>query len=94
MLPAGRITDLHVCPMTTGPVPHVCGPIMVGAPTVLVSMMPGARLTSMATCVGPPDMLAMGSPKVFTQNIPAARITSSSGHGGLETIGAPTVIMG
>jgi uncharacterized Zn-binding protein involved in type VI secretion len=80
--------------MVTVLVPHVAGPVAVGAPTVLVGMMPGARLTSMATCVGPPDVMVMGSPTVMTQNIPAARITSQSGHGGLLTLGAPTVIIG
>ena len=28
MMPASRIGDLHVCPMTTGPVPHVGGPFI------------------------------------------------------------------
>ena len=29
-MPASRIGDLHVCPMTTGPVPHVGGPFVSG----------------------------------------------------------------
>jgi hypothetical protein len=34
---AARLTDMHVCPMVTGVVPHVGGPIVgPGAPTVLV----------------------------------------------------------
>lgn len=94
MLPAARITDMHVCPMFTGPVPHVGGPDVVAAPTVLVAMMPGARLTSMATCVGPPDVIAMGSPTVLTMNMPAARLTSQCAHGGIVAVGAPTVIVG
>lgn len=33
--PAARITDMHVCPMFNGPVPHVGGPILPpGAVTV------------------------------------------------------------
>jgi len=36
-MPAARATDMHVCPMFTGPVPHVGGPILPpGCPTVLV----------------------------------------------------------
>lgn len=28
MPPAARVTDMHVCPMVTGVVPHVGGPIL------------------------------------------------------------------
>lgn len=28
-LPAARVTDTHVCPMVTGIIPHVGGPIVV-----------------------------------------------------------------
>ncbi|HAA21191.1 MAG TPA: type VI secretion protein, partial [Cytophagales bacterium] len=32
--PAARINDMHVCPMVTGVVPHVGGPILPpGEPT-------------------------------------------------------------
>ena len=44
-LPASRIGDLHVCPMTTGPVPHVGGPFVVGSGTVIVGGMPQSRVT-------------------------------------------------
>ncbi|NEK70265.1 MAG: type VI secretion protein, partial [Xanthomonas perforans] len=44
MQPAARLTDLHVCPMVTGVVPHVGGPIVSpGAPTVLIGGLPAAR---------------------------------------------------
>jgi hypothetical protein len=34
MPPAARVTDMHVCPMVTGIVPHVGGPILPpGCPT-------------------------------------------------------------
>jgi uncharacterized Zn-binding protein involved in type VI secretion len=37
MKPAARITDMHTCPMVTGTVPHVGGPIIpAGEPTVLI----------------------------------------------------------
>ena len=43
--PAARITDMHVCPMSTGPVPHVGGPILpAGEPTVLIGGLPAARV--------------------------------------------------
>jgi uncharacterized Zn-binding protein involved in type VI secretion len=40
--PAARITDMHVCPLVTGLVPHVGGPIVKGMPTVLTGKMPQA----------------------------------------------------
>ena len=57
-LPAARITDLHVCPMTTGPVPHVGGPILPpGTGTVLIGGLPAACVGDMAVCTGPPDVV-------------------------------------
>lgn len=94
-MPAARVGDLHVCPMLTGPVPHVGGPILPpGGVTVLISNMPAARATDMVVCVGPPDMIAMGSATVLIKNMPAAKMTSTCGHGGLVVLGAPTVLIG
>jgi len=64
-LPASRIGDLHVCPMTTGPVPHVGGPFILGSPTVIVGEMPQSRVTDQLTCVGPPDVAVMGCETVL-----------------------------
>ncbi len=61
MPPAARLTDMHTCPMVTGVVPHVGGPIILGAPTVLTGMLLQARSTDTATCVGPTDTIAKGS---------------------------------
>ena len=93
--PAARLTDMHTCPMFTGPVPHVGGPISgPGAPTVLVGKLPAARATDMATCVGPPDTLVPGSPTVLIAKMPAARMGDSTGHGGVIILGCPTVLIG
>lgn len=95
MPPAARLTDMHVCPMVTGIVPHVGGPITApGAPTVLIEFLPAARMTDMATCVGPPDMIAMGSPTVLIEFLMAARIGDPTAHGGVIVLGAPTVEIG
>ena len=60
-MPAARITDMHVCPMVTGVVPHVGGPILPpGVPTVLIGGLPAACMGDMVTCVGPPDTIIMG----------------------------------
>jgi len=94
MPPAARIGDLHTCPLVTGVVPHVGGPIAMGCPTVLIGFMPAARVGDMATCVGPPDAIAMGSFTVFIGGMPAARIGDLTVHGGVVTMGFPTVIIG
>ena len=45
MPPAARVGDMHTCPMSDGPKPHVGGPILPpGAPTVLIGGMPAARV--------------------------------------------------
>jgi uncharacterized Zn-binding protein involved in type VI secretion len=59
--PAARVTDMHVCPMITGLVPHVGGPIIKGSGTVLINGLPAARITDLATCIGPIDVIALGS---------------------------------
>ena len=94
-MPAARLTDMHTCPMTTGPVPHVGGPISgPGCPTVLIANLPAARATDMAVCVGPPDTLLPGSATVLIGNMPAARLGDSTAHGGVIVLGCPTVLIG
>jgi len=93
-LPAARISDMHVCPLVTGVVPHVGGPITLGAFTVLVVGMPAARMGDMATCVGPPDMIAKGSATVLIGGQLAARMGDMTVHGGTIVSGAPTVLIG
>ncbi len=90
---AARITDVHVCPLVTVLVPHVGGPIALGAVPVLIGGMPVARITDMVTCVGPPDLVAMGSMTVLINGMPAARLGDLTGHGGTIMMGQPTVMM-
>ena len=92
--PAARISDMHTCPMSTGPVPHVGGPIAAGAPTVLIGGLPAARVGDMATCVGPPDTIVKGSASVLICGMPAARMGDSTAHGGVIVAGCPTVLIG
>lgn len=95
MPPAARITDMHVCPMVTGTVPHVGGPILPpGCPTVLIGGLPAARVGDMATCVGPPDVIASCSGTVLIGSMPAARMGDSTGHGGAIVLGCFTVMIG
>lgn len=86
---------MHVCPMVTGVVPHVGGPVMPpGCPTVLIGGMPAARLGDMCTCVGPPDSIIKGSGTVMIGGMPAARMGDSTAHGGSIILGCPTVMIG
>src|SRR6476620_8952497 len=95
MPPAARAGDMHVCPMVTGVVPHVGGPILPpGCPTVLIGGLPAARVGDMATCVGPPDVIAKGSPTVLIGGMMAARMGDITAHGGSIVVGFPTVMIG
>ena len=92
--PSARITDQHVCPQVTVLVPHVGGPIVTGAPNVLVAGMPAARVSDMLVCVGPPDVITKGSATVIIAGMPAARIGDLTLHGGVIVTGAPNVLIG
>lgn len=95
MPPAARLTDMHTCPMVTGVVPHVGGPILPPcAPQVMIGNLPAARVGDMATCVGPPDSIVVGSPTVLIGNMMAARIGDMTAHGGVIVMGLPTVMIG
>lgn len=89
---------MHVCPMVTPgvpPIPHVGGPILpAGAPTVLIGMLPAARVTDMAMCVGPPDVIVKGSMTVLIGSLPAARMGDMTAHGGSIVLGEMTVMIG
>lgn len=94
-MPAARVGDMHVCPMVTGVVPHVGGPVLPpGGIPVLIGGMPAARVGDMATCVGPPDVIALGSFTVLIGGMPAARLGDMTAHGGALVMGCPTVLIG
>ncbi len=92
--PTARIGDNHLCPMVTGVVPHVGGPIIKGQPNVLIGNMPAARVTDMVTCVGPPDTIVKGSATVLIGSMPAARMLDQTAHGGAIILGCFTVLIG
>jgi uncharacterized Zn-binding protein involved in type VI secretion len=94
MPPASRISDMHTCPMVTGIVPHVGGPIITGMPTVLTGAMPQARVTDLAVCAGGPDTIVKASMTVLVGGMPAARIGDMTAHGGVIVTGFPTVLIG
>jgi len=86
---------MHTCPLSTGPTPHVGGPILPpGAVTVMIEGKPAAVVGDMCTCTGPPDSILMGSQTVLIGGKPAARMGDSTAHGGSITLGAATVMIG
>lgn len=92
---AARVSDLHTCPMVTGTVPHVGGPILPpGCATVLIGKLNAARSGDTATCTGPTDTIAKGSATVMIGGMPAARMGDSTAHGGVISAGLPTVEIG
>ena len=94
MMPAARVGDMHVCPMVTGLVPHVGGPILPpGGIPVLIGGMPAARVGDMCVCVGPPDAIVLGSFTVLIGGQPAARMLDLTAHGGTIVVGYPTVLI-
>ncbi len=95
MPPAARITDMHTCPMTTGPVPHVGGIVIPpGCTTVTIGGLPAARVGDMCMCTGPTDSIVKGSATVTIGGMPAARLGDTTAHGGVIVAGAPTVMIG
>ena len=71
------------------------GPVLPpGKPTVFIGGMPAATVTSMCTCVGPPDMIIQGSSNVFIGGMPAARMGDRTAHGGVIVSGCMTVLIG
>lgn len=92
---AARVTDMHVCPMVSGVVPHVGGPILPpGEPSVLIGGIPAARVGDQCVCVGPMDVIIQGSATVLIGGLPAARLGDATAHGGTIVVGCPTVIIG
>ena len=88
MPPAARLTDLHACPASGGPVIAPC------MPTVLIGGLPAARITDIALDAGMPDMIVQGSHSVLIGGLPAARIGDKTAMGGVIVTGMPTVLIG
>jgi len=95
-MPAARAGDMHVCPLATGVVPHVGGPILPPCcSTVLTGGQPQARVSDMATCVAPaPDVIVLGSFTVVVGGLAAARVGDQTAHAGTIVQGLPTVLIG
>ncbi len=92
--PIATIGSMHVCPMVTGYVPHVGGPVSgPGAPNVLINGKPAALMGDMCVCTGPPDSIVQGEPTVLINGTPVATMGSMTAHGGSIVQGEPTVMI-
>lgn len=90
--PIVTIGSMHVCPMCTGTVPHVGGPIAgPGAPNVLINGKAVALMGDICTCIGPPDVVAQGNPLVKVNGVPVVCQGDLTAHGGIITSGEPNV---
>jgi uncharacterized Zn-binding protein involved in type VI secretion len=88
--PIATIGSMHVCPMCSGIVPHVGGPVTgPGMPGVTINGQPIAVMGDMCTCAGPPDMIAQGCPGVTINGKPIATVGSMTAHGGQIVQGIP-----
>lgn len=92
--PAATIGSNHTCPMVTGTVPHVGGPVVQGSPNVLIKGKPTARQGDTCVCTGPPDSIAQGNPSVLVNGLPIATIGSPTVHGGAIVMGESSVLVG
>jgi uncharacterized Zn-binding protein involved in type VI secretion len=92
---AARVTDFHSCPASSGPDPHVGGPILPPcSPNVQTNSLPQARATDRAMCAGPVDFIVVGSSSVTVNDLPAARMGDPTMHGGAIAIGSSNVEIG
>jgi len=92
---AARITDMHVCPMVSGVIPHVGGPVLPpGCTTVLINGLAAASMGGLLICTGGVDSIIAGSSTVFINGKPAARMGDSTAHGGAIVLGSLNVIIG
>ena len=87
--------SMHVCPLTTGTVPHVGGPISgPGIATALLDGQPVAVVGDMCTCCGPPDVILQGAATALIDGKPIALMGSMTAHGGQIVQGIPTATIG
>lgn len=92
--PVATLGSMHICPMCSGPVPHVGGPVAkTGAPGATLNGKPIALMGDMCVCVGPPDIIAQGNAGATINGIPIATVGCMTAHGGAITVGEPGAIL-
>jgi len=86
--------SMHVCPLCSGTVPHIGGPVS-GCSTagVTINGQPVAVVGDTCTCSGPPDTIAQGCSGVLVNGKPIAIVGSMTAHGGQIVQGSPGVFI-
>lgn len=92
--PAAIVGSNHQCPMCSGTVPHVGGPVTQGSPNVLINGKPAVTIGSICSCVGPPDTVVTGNSTVLINGKPIACVGDQTAHGGIIVSGSSNVIIG
>lgn len=65
-MPAWRAAaDLHACPLSDGPKPHVGGVVAVGSTSVLIGGLPAARMGDQVTEASAPNAILRGEMTVL-----------------------------
>ena len=63
--PAWRaVSDIHVCPLASGTVPHTGGAVAVGSKTVFINNLSAVRMGDKIVETGPTNAIAAGFPMV------------------------------
>jgi uncharacterized Zn-binding protein involved in type VI secretion len=86
-----------MCPMPNPPPapPHTGLPVLPpGDLKTKIKKKPAARVSDKAGCSGPPDIIIAGAATVLISSLPAARQLDNTAHGGMITMGEPTVVIG
>lgn len=88
------INMMHTCPMTTGTVPHIGGPVIgPGSVGVKINGIPVALQGDTCQCQGPPDSIIQGCPGVTINGTPIAVQQSPTAHGGTIPQGVAGVVV-
>lgn len=88
------VNMMHTCPMTTGTVPHVGGPVIgPGSAGVKINGVPIALQGDTCQCQGPPDSIVQGCPGVTINGTPIAVQQSPTAHGGTISQGVTGVVV-
>lgn len=58
------LVDVHTCPLSDGPKPHVGGIVTKGSSKVFINSLPAARQGDVIVESGPPNSIAAGCPTV------------------------------
>ena len=94
--PVATVGSMHVCPMCSGTVPHVGGPVTgPGQAGVLMNGKPVATVGDMCTCAaGSPDVIVTGNPNVLVNGKPIACVGDMTAHGGTIVQGESNILIG